>query len=110
VTPEAIRQLQNYDWPGNIRELKNLIERLVIMTPSAVIDAKDIRLIKSKQEQSDYFSYKTLKEAREAFERDLIAHKLGENNWNISRTAEVLDIERSNLHRKIRAYKIKLDN
>ncbi len=105
VTPEAMRSLQSYDWPGNIRELKNLIERLVIMTPSSTINAKDF-LLAGKQEGSDYFTYRSLKDAREAFEKDFILKKLEENNWNISRTAEILDIERSNLHRKIKAYGI----
>jgi two-component system nitrogen regulation response regulator NtrX len=108
VTTEAIKNLQQYNWPGNVRELKNLIERLVIMTPSPVIDAQDIQVVQGEHDRSDYFSYKTLKEAREIFERDFIAHKLEENNWNVSRTAELLDIERSNLHRKIRAHKIQL--
>ncbi len=105
ITPEAIKSLQNYDWPGNIRELKNLIERLVIMTPSATIHSKDFFLT-GKQEGLDYFTYHSLKDARDAFERDFILRKLEENNWNISRTAEILDIERSNLHRKIKAYGI----
>lgn len=105
ITADAIKSLQEYDWPGNIRELKNLIERLVIMTPSPVISAKDF-LLSQRHEDSDYFTYRTLKEARDAFERDFIVKKLGENNWNISKTAEILDIERSNLHRKIKAYNI----
>jgi two-component system nitrogen regulation response regulator NtrX len=105
ITPEAIRSLQSHDWPGNIRELKNLIERLVIMTPSATINARDF-LLAGKNEGSDYFTYQNLKEAREAFEKDFILKKLAENNWNISRTAEVLDVERSNLHRKIKTYGI----
>lgn len=108
ITDEAIRELQRYDWPGNIRELKNLIERLLIMTPSSVINARDIHLVNKRYEGSDYFIYKTLKEAREAFERDFIVRRLEENSWNISRTAEVLNIERSNLHRKIKAYNIRL--
>lgn len=106
LTPEAMHELQEYSWPGNIRELKNLIERLVIMTRSMTIDAKDIRLAGEKHEVPSYFTYRTLKEAREAFERDFISKKLKENNWNISKTAEVLDLERSNLHKKLKAYKI----
>lgn len=105
MTPEAIKSLQEYEWPGNIRELKNLIERLVIMTPLAVIHAKDF-LLAGRHEGSDYFTYRRLKDAREAFEKDFISKKLDENNWNISKTAEMLDIERSNLHRKIKTYNI----
>lgn len=97
--------LEIYDWPGNIRELRNVIERLVIMTPSNTITARNITIGESTR--SDYFAFNTLKEARELFEKDFIAKKLEENNWNISRTAEILDIERSNLHRKIKAYDIK---
>ena len=105
IMPEAIKRFQEHNWPGNIRELKNLIERLVIMTPSAVITAKDFVLVGGR-EGPDYFTYRTLKEARESFEKDFLVKKLDENNWNISKTAEILDIERSNLHRKIKAYKI----
>ncbi len=105
ITPEALKAIENYNWPGNIRELRNVIERLVIMTPSNIISQKDI--IISETSRSDYFSYKTLKEAKESFEKDFITKKLEENNWNISKTAEILNIERSNLHRKIKAYNIK---
>ncbi|MEK7864926.1 MAG: sigma-54 dependent transcriptional regulator [Nitrospirota bacterium] len=107
ILPEALKYLQSYDWPGNVRELKNVIERLVIMTPSNIIDAKNL-FIPVEHEESGYFQYKTLKDARDAFEKDYIAKKLEENNWNISRTAEILDVERSNLHRKIKAYEIKV--
>mgnify|MGYP001563038086 FL=1 len=107
ILPAALKYLQSYDWPGNVRELKNVIERLVIMTPSNIIDAKNL-FIHVEHEGSDYFQYKTLKDARDAFEKDYIAKKLEENNWNISRTAEILDVERSNLHRKIKAYEIKV--
>lgn len=108
ITPEAIRRLQNHEWPGNVRELRNTLERLLIMTQSAVITEKDINL-GDGVEMASYFSYRTLKEARDAFERDFIMKKLKENNWNISKTAEQLDIERSNLHRKIKTYNIAQD-
>jgi two-component system nitrogen regulation response regulator NtrX len=98
--------LQQYDWPGNVRELRNIIERLVIMTPSDVITDKDI--IFYEISKKDYFSIKTLKEAKEAFEKDYILRKLQENNFNITKTAEMLEIERSNLHRKIKSYGINL--
>jgi two-component system nitrogen regulation response regulator NtrX len=97
--------LESYEWLGNIRELRNMIERLVIMTPSNAITAKNIMVASSSR--SDYFVFNTLKEARDSFEKDFIMKKLEENNWNISKTAEILEIERSNLHRKIKAYDIK---
>jgi two-component system nitrogen regulation response regulator NtrX len=107
ILPEALKYLQSYGWPGNVRELKNVIERLVIMTPSNIIDARNL-FIPVEHEGSGYFQYKTLKDARDAFEKDYITKKLEENNWNISRTAEILDVERSNLHRKIKTYEIKV--
>lgn len=97
----TLRALTEYDWPGNVRELKNTIERLVIMNPNETIDVKDIQPVKSSR--SDYSSFNTLREAREQFEKDFIIRKLQENSWNISKTAEELEIERSNLHRKIKS-------
>ncbi len=105
LTPDSFNRLREHNWPGNIRELKNLIERLVIMTPSSVINVHAL-LFKESREGSDYFTYKTLKEARDAFERDFIIKKLEENSWNVSKTAEILGMERSNLHRKIKTYNI----
>ena len=105
ITPDGLKMLEVYDWPGNIRELRNVIERLVIMIPSNTVTPRNIIL--GEAARSDYFTFNTLKEARESFEKDFIIKKLEENNWNISKTAEILDIERSNLHRKIKAYDIK---
>jgi two-component system nitrogen regulation response regulator NtrX len=105
ISPEALKMIEAYDWPGNIRELRNVIERLVIMTPSDTITAKNLLIV--EQSSQDYLSYKTMKEARDAFEKDFIIKRLEENNWNISKTAEILQMERSNLHKKIKAYNIK---
>lgn len=105
MAADGLKVLEAYDWPGNIREVRNLIERLVIMTPSPTITAKNI--IVGGNVRSDYFSFNTLRDARDSFEKDFIMKKLEENNWNISKTAEILDVERSNLHRKIKAYDIK---
>jgi two-component system nitrogen regulation response regulator NtrX len=101
VSKTTLRTLMEYDWPGNVRELKNTIERFVIMHASDVIDVKDIQPIRGFK--SDYSSFKTLRDAREQFEKDFILKKLQENNWNVSKTAEELEIERSNLHRKIKS-------
>jgi two-component system nitrogen regulation response regulator NtrX len=101
VSKTTLRTLMEYDWPGNVRELKNTIERFVIMHASDVIDVKDIQPIRGVK--SDYSSFKTLRDAREQFEKDFILKKLQENNWNVSKTAEELEIERSNLHRKIKS-------
>ncbi|WP_333654102.1 sigma-54-dependent transcriptional regulator [Dissulfurispira sp.] len=110
ITPDAVKTFQDYYWPGNIRELKNAVERLMIMISSDVITKKDVDALGMLGQQVlkeyDYFSHKTLKDARDAFEKDFIIRKLQENNWNVSKTAEVIDVERSNLHKKIKAYKI----
>ena len=106
ITSESLKTLEAYDWPGNIRELRNVIERLVIMTPSDTITPKT--LIVAEPTRSDYIAFKTLKEARDAFEKAFIIKKLEENNWNISKTAEHLQTERSNLHKKIKAFDIKV--
>ncbi len=109
LTPDALEMLQKYSWPGNVRELRNLIERLGIMCPGKVISSKDIpppyntsRVEEGKLES--FLSFKTLKEARETFERSFIARKLNEFDGNVSRTAKAIGLERSNLHKKIKAY------
>ncbi len=107
ISREAMKRLAAYSWPGNIRELKNIVERLVIMNTSENIDEKDLLFLDHEPERADdYFGYGGLKEAKEAFERDYLAKKLSEHNWNISKTAEALGVERSNLHRKIKSYGI----
>jgi two-component system nitrogen regulation response regulator NtrX len=112
ISAEVFEVFQGHDWPGNIRELKNAVERLMIMVPSHTITRADVvalGMFKSRNlpKEYDYFSYTTLKEARDAFERDFIVRKLEENEWNISKTSTSIDIERSNLHKKIKTYDIR---
>ena len=106
VSKATLRALMEYDWPGNVRELKNAIERFVIMNPDEIIDIKEMQPLRAIK--SDYTLLKTLRDAREQFEKDFILKKLQENNWNVSRTAEELEIERSNLHRKIKSLGIEM--
>ncbi|KJR41497.1 two component sigma54 specific Fis family transcriptional regulator [Candidatus Magnetoovum chiemensis] len=106
IEPDALKILENYDWPGNVRELKNTLERMFIMVESKTITSKDILL--GENTSTDYFSFSTLKDARDSFERDYIIKKLIEYRWNVSKTAEALQIERSNLHRKIKGYNIEI--
>ncbi len=115
IESDVMKMFQEYDWPGNIRELKNAVERLMIMVPAYTISKTDVVALGMLQtgqivREYDYFSYKTLKDARDAFEKDFILRKLQENEWNISRTSTAIDIERSNLHKKIKAYDIKEPN
>ena len=111
--PETLDILKQYHWPGNVRELKNIIERILIMTPGRMITSDDIPDLSGGPIESkgatpllDRAGQATLREAREEFERDFIISKLEENDWNISRTAEIIELERSNLHRKIKSYGI----
>ncbi len=106
MSREVIDRFMAYDWPGNVRELKNAIERLIIMSPTEEITEKDLGLFGTPER--DYFVINRLKEAKELFEKDFIWRKLQENDFNISRTAQVLGIERSYLHRKIKQYNLKV--
>jgi two-component system nitrogen regulation response regulator NtrX len=106
---EAIRILQKYEWPGNIRELKNLVERLIIMTPDEVIQGEAIpspfnRTSRMKGGFESAFMLGSLKEAKGEFEKAFIESKLREFKGNISQTAEAIGIERSNLHKKIKIH------
>jgi two-component system nitrogen regulation response regulator NtrX len=103
LTPEAYRVLTGYHWPGNVRELKNLIERIVILNPQVRVDARHIPL-QTVRRQSDrpLDRFGSLQEVREAAEREYILKKLEETNGNVTRTAELLGLERSNLYRKMK--------
>ena len=104
-TPQALVALDEYHWPGNVRELRNLVERIVILNPQNRIDARHIPLNTLRKPASDRPGdrYGSLQDVREAAERDYIQKKLEEANGNVSRTAELLGLERSNLYRKMRS-------
>jgi two-component system nitrogen regulation response regulator NtrX len=107
----AIRTLQRYAWPGNVRELRNVIERLMIMVPGDAITTSDLSfldvpLVPPSSLPAGSPERRTLHEARDQFERDLILKTLAEQQGNMSRTAEVLGVERSNLYRKMKAFGI----
>jgi len=112
ISPAAMELLMSYTWPGNVRELKNIVERMVIMTRGAMIEAKDVpdpvREQRKAQPEFSFLEYPLLKDARREFEKKFIRKKLMENEENISKTAEVIGIERSNLHRKIKSYGIEM--
>src|ERR1019366_7178054 len=98
-------------WPGNVRELRNVIERLMIMVPGDVISAADLSFLdlggSTRAAAPDASGdRRTLHEARDQFERDLILRTLAEQQGNMSRTADVLGVERSNLYRKMKAFGI----
>jgi two-component system, NtrC family, nitrogen regulation response regulator NtrX len=110
-TRDALQYLQKARWKGNIRELKNTVERLMIMAPGPKIDEDDLREVvrlETKPAGPDNEKERpgTLREFKESAERAFLVGKLRENNWNISKTAEVIGTPRSNLYKKLEQYGI----
>ncbi len=111
VTPAAMARLKTYRWPGNVRELRNVIERVVIMAPGDEITDRDLAFLATeavadKSPDDAVAQAMPLYTARDQFERQYILRELAHQQGNISRTAEVLGVERSNLYRKMRAFGI----
>ena len=109
LDPGAATGLRSYRWPGNVRELRNVIERLMIMVPGETIALADLAFLDgtiAPPAEPDGVPPMSLHDARERFERDYILRALAAQQGNISRTAEILGVERSNLYRKMRAFGI----
>ena len=110
-TPEAVEALMRYPWKGNVRELKNVVERLLIMTSKDTIEKKDLPEQvrgEAKVYVPEAAKVQTLKDFRDLAEKDFILAKLEENNWNISQTAREIETPRSNLYKKLEQYGIKI--
>jgi len=126
--PAAMEMLQRYRWRGNIRELRNTVERVLIMSPAEIVRVDDLPAeIRGGDRAGTAVpdtrptgspgavpasaatapSGGTLREFKDAAERAYLVQKLRENNWNISKTAEVIDTPRSNLYKKLEQYGIK---
>ena len=114
ISEQGIKLMLKHNWPGNVRELKNFIERVYILTPSDFVDVHDLRfagLVDKKATsgaQNDMAEFSTFREARAEFEKEFLIKKIQENGGNISKTAEAIGLERSYLHRKIKAYGIEV--
>ena len=117
ISSDAMKMLQHFPWQGNIRELKNVIERLSILVYDDVITESDIERMGPEEidinnsiglvnEQID--NENTLKEAKEAFEKQYIEEMLKKYDMNITKTAQVLKMERTYLHKKIKSYNIQI--
>ncbi len=109
LTEEALQSLTFHSWPGNVRELKNLVERLVIMVPTDEIGVMDLPAPynphfpeKMNSGDSRFFSMKQLKDAKQAFEEEFVRRKLMLNLNNITKTAELIGVERTHLHKKLK--------
>src|SRR5579872_5966197 len=104
LTPAAMDVLLRYPWPGNVRELKNLIERLVIMSPALRIEPQHLPPeVFRDAGRGPQHPYSTLQEARAAYEREFILRKLEENQWNMTKTATAIGLERTHLYRKMKS-------
>jgi two-component system nitrogen regulation response regulator NtrX len=105
ISEEALEALMRYSWPGNVRELRNVIERIVIMNPSVIkLERKHLpTLVYRENGRRSLGDFSSLHQARAAYERDYILKKLDENHGSVSRTAEVLGLERSHMYRKMKA-------
>jgi two-component system, NtrC family, nitrogen regulation response regulator NtrX len=108
-TPDAIESMQANIWLGNVRELKNTIERIVIMSAKTLIDADDLPELETAVEApSISFRFPTFKDATDAYQREFILHKLAEFDGNVARAAEEMGVDRSHLYRRMRNLGIKV--
>ncbi|MEE8395916.1 MAG: helix-turn-helix domain-containing protein, partial [bacterium] len=119
ISPKALGVLAKYEWPGNVRELKNIVERMVIMVPGDAISIDDIPpvVLQAVGQAPDEPGppadgagvvdlSATYRDAKDSFEKAYLRAQLEANGWNISKTAEKIRLERSNLHKKIKQLKI----
>jgi two-component system nitrogen regulation response regulator NtrX len=115
ITQAALDALQRYRWKGNIRELRNTVERVIIMAAGETIDVADLpgivrtappSAVRGAQNDGETVKAATLREFKDTSERAYLVAKLRENGWNISKTAEVIDTPRSNLYKKLEQYQI----
>jgi len=119
-TDEALATMMKHTWPGNVRELRNFVERIVIMSPDETISGETVEnFLHQGESVSDNevdtksitpYLKQNFKEAKKEFEREYLIGKLQDNNNNISQTAEMLGLERSHLHKKLKALNITLSD
>jgi len=102
-TAEAITILRNYDWLGNVRELRNTVERIVIMHGKQTVSAGDLPELNLKKETpAASFRFPSFKEANDAYQREFIQHKLSEADGNVSKAADAMGVDRSHLYRRMK--------
>ena len=115
ITPKALQELQNIHWTGNIRELHNIIERLVILSENKITEEEVRQFVPSVKPTSfdptELFErFAKFQDFKDHMERLFIEYKLQKNNWNVSKSAEEIDIQRSHLYNKIEKYDLKRSN
>lgn len=111
ITPKALEELKTMNWEGNIRELRNVMERLVILSDAKITESEVRNFVtntQAKDTPTDLFEqFDKFQDFKEHIEKLFIEHKLKKFGWNVSRTAEVLDIQRSHLYNKIEKYDLR---
>jgi len=108
LSDDAIAILSNQKWNGNARELRNFMERLVVLTDSETIIGKTVLAVLQISDKNEApFVHDDLRVARENFEKIFITNKLIANSWNVSKTAKIIGVERTHLYRKIKKFNIK---
>ncbi|MHC4958764.1 MAG: sigma-54-dependent transcriptional regulator [Planctomycetota bacterium] len=109
--PDALEALSREDWPGNVRQLKNIVEHLAILAPAETVDQNDVRRAMGGTTtptlEDPYRHVTSFEEFKERAEQEFLERRLLENNWNVKRTAELLGMQRSNLYKKIEKYQLK---
>ncbi len=113
ITPKAMNEIMNINFTGNIRELRNVIERLVILSEQKITDEDVINYAQSPKSGGSpkdlYERFEKFQDFKDHIEKEFILHRLNKNGWNVSKTAEELDIQRSHLYNKIEKYNLKRD-
>ncbi|MEX0856402.1 MAG: sigma-54 dependent transcriptional regulator, partial [Gemmatimonadota bacterium] len=114
-TPEAVVRLQEFEWSGNVRELRNTVERLLILSGGEEVTRADIDLLVMGRSgggglDSDLFDAATFSDFRDRSERAFLLQKLREHDWNVSETARTLEMPRSNLYKKIDRYELRRED
>ena len=107
IEDDVMNYLLNYNYPGNIRELKNIIERMVALSKDGVITISEVLMPNSQELMDKYNDLLTLREARSIFERDYITKALTKSGWNVVKCAEKLDMTTRQIWNKIGQYEIK---
>ncbi|MHC4549480.1 MAG: sigma-54-dependent transcriptional regulator [Planctomycetota bacterium] len=111
LAEEAYETLARADWPGNVRQLRNVVEHLAILAPDEVIGAADVQLVlggrTSRPDEDPYRDAKSFEQFKDVAEHEFLLRRLEENSWNVKRTAELLGMQRSNLYKKIEKYGLK---
>ncbi len=103
ITIDAIRLLQSYDWPGNVRELENAIERAVVLSKSRTLGIEDFSFLRCSNSPASIPKNLSLLD----MEKEYISRTLKDYNWNVTRAAEALKINRVTLHKKIKRFNLK---